>query len=52
MIRTRSGKGQAQRHIYAVVEGMEFERNEPLIVIHAEDRVELTPNHAVKEGIR
>ena len=36
VIRTRARKWQAQRHIHALVKGVELQRNQSLIVIHAE----------------
>ena len=52
VIGARADKWQAERDIYSFVEGMELERDEALVVIHAQDPVELAFDSAVENGIR
>ena len=52
VVGARADKWQAKRDIYSFVEGMEFERDEALIVIHAQHSVELAFDGAVENGIR
>src|ERR1700724_1347864 len=51
MIRTRPRERQPERHIHAAVKGVEFQRNQTLIVIHAEHGVEFAFGGAMENGI-
>ena len=42
VIRTRPRKWQSQRDVYSLIEGVEFERDQALVVIHAENAIKLT----------
>ena len=46
-----AGKGKAEGDIHAGVEGQQFERDEALVVIHAEHAVELSAGGAMKNSI-
>ncbi len=45
------GNGRPERDVHARVKGMELERDQTLIVIHAQDGVEFTLDGAMKDGI-
>ena len=45
-------KRQTQGDVNAIVESLEFERNQALVVIHAEDSVKFTLSSAEKDGVR
>src|SRR6266576_6569879 len=51
VIGTGAGKRKAKRHIHALVKGVKFQRNQSLIVIHAEHRIEFTFNRSVKNCV-
>ncbi|KAF5408223.1 MAG: hypothetical protein Udaeo2_15990 [Candidatus Udaeobacter sp.] len=51
MIGTGARKRKTERHIYALVKGVKFQRDQPLIVIHAEYRIEFIFNRTVKDGV-
>ena len=51
VIGTGARKRQAKRHIHTAVEGVQFQWDQSLIVIHAEHRVEFAFNRAVKNGV-
>lgn len=52
MVRAGSWKWQAQRDIHPFIEGMELERDQALVMIHAQDAVELALYDAIKKCIR
>ena len=51
MIRTRSGKRQSQSDVYTLVEGVEFQRNQALVVVHAEHSIKLTLDDPVEKRV-
>ena len=44
-------KGKPKRHVHTLVKGVEFQRNQSLIVIHAEYRVEFAFNRTMKNCV-
>jgi len=51
VVGARSHKWEAERDIHAFVKGMELQRDQPLVVIHAKDTIELPLNGAVENGV-
>jgi hypothetical protein len=51
MIRTGSRKRQSQRDVYALIESVEFQRNQTLIVIHAENSIKFTLDDSVEKRV-
>jgi hypothetical protein len=51
MIGTGARKRKAKRHIHTLVKGVKFQRNQSLIVIHAEHRIEFIFNRTVEDGV-
>src|SRR5207248_8854041 len=51
VIGTGSRKRKAKRYVHTLVKGVKFQRDQSLIVIHAEYRIELIFNHMVKDGV-
>ena len=51
MIGTRARKRQAKRHIHAFVKCVKFQRDQSLIVIHAEHGIEFTFHCAMKNCV-
>ena len=52
VVGTGAGVGQTKGHVHAGVEGEEFERDQSLVVIHAEDAVEFPGHGAMENGVR
>jgi hypothetical protein len=52
VIRARPHKRETQRHIHALMEGMQLQRNQTLIVIHAEHSIPITVRGVVEECVR
>ena len=52
VVGTRADEWKAERNIHPLVEGMELERDEALVVIHAKDSVEFAFDSAVENGVR
>ena len=52
MIWTGASKWKAQRDIHAFVKGVQLERDQPLIVVHAKNRVEFAFDRAVENCVR
>src|SRR4029453_10266979 len=51
VIRTGARKRKPKRHVHALVKGVEFQRNQSLIVIHAEYRVEFAFNRTMENCV-
>ena len=52
VVGTRADEWNAERNIHPFVEGMELERDEALVVIHAKDSVEFALHRSVENGVR
>lgn len=52
MIRAGAGLWQTQGHVDRIIEIQQLERNEPLIVIHGDDRVEMSARGIAENGVR
>ena len=52
MVGAGAGVGQTKGHVHAGLEGEEFERDQSLVVIHAEDAVEFPGHGAMENGVR
>ena len=51
MIGAGSGKREPESHIHALMKGVEFERDQTLVVIHAKNRVEFSCDRPMENGI-
>ncbi len=51
VIGTGARKRKPKRHVHTLVKGVEFQRNQSLVVIHAEYRVEFAFNRTMKNCV-
>ena len=51
VIGTGARKRKTECHIHALVKGMKFQRDQTLVVIHAEYRIEFAFNSTMKDGV-
>ena len=51
VIGTGARKRKAKRHVHTFVKGVKFQRNQSLIVIHAEYRIEFAFNRTMKNCV-
>ena len=52
VIRARPGKRKTQRHVHALMEGMQLQWNQALIMVHAEHSIPIAVRGVVEERIR
>ena len=52
VIWTGARKWKAQRHVYAFVKCMQFQRDQSLIVVHAKNRVEFAFDRPMENCVR
>ena len=52
MIRAGAREWESKSDVHTFMEGVEFQRDQSLIVIHAKDRVEFSLDRAMKNGVR
>src|SRR5947209_20390798 len=51
VVRTGARKGQPESYIHAFVKRVQLKRNEPLIVIHAKDRIPFAVHSAMENRV-